>query len=169
MLLIIPLLMLLFHRIQGYYATVAREIGLDTIPPAIQTQPALVIVPITEVSRLTAQVLGIARSLCMNVVAVHVSFTDEPDDATPQRWRRWNPGVPLLELTSAHHSIVEPILDYVRGETAKHEQVLVLIPQIEPRRLRHRLLHNQRGLLIAHALRQRSSALVLTVRLRLND
>jgi hypothetical protein len=44
---------------------------------------------------------------------------------------------------------------------------MVLIGEIEPRKLRHRLLLNQRGVILGTALRRRTNVLVATVPFRL--
>jgi hypothetical protein len=44
-----------------------------------------------------------------------------------------------------------------------------LISEIEPRKRRHEILHNQRGALLANALRRRTDVIVATVSFRLHD
>jgi hypothetical protein len=44
----------------------------------------------------------------------------------------------------------------------------VLLAEVEPRQRRYQLLHNQRGLILAAALRSRTDAVVATVAFRLH-
>ncbi|MEU9244213.1 hypothetical protein [Streptomyces shenzhenensis] len=46
-------------------------------------------------------------------------------------------------------------------------QVTVLIPEAEPERLWQRLLRNQRGAVVAHAVRRESGAVICRLRFRL--
>jgi hypothetical protein len=50
-----------------------------------------------------------------------------------------------------------------------HPQVLVLIPEIEPRKWRHQLLQDQRGILLANALRRRCDVNVARMPFRLTQ
>jgi hypothetical protein len=50
-----------------------------------------------------------------------------------------------------------------------HPQVLVLIPEIEPKKWRHQLLQNQRGILLANALRRHSDVNVARMPFRLTQ
>ena len=59
---------------------------------------SLVIVPVTGMSRLTAEGIAVAKSLADDVIAVTVVFTDSDEDPAPEvlcstrSGRRWNPG-----------------------------------------------------------------------------
>jgi hypothetical protein len=47
--------------------------------------------------------------------------------------------------------------------------VLVLLAEVEPRHRRYQALHNQRGVVIAAALRSRTDAVVATMPFRLGE
>jgi hypothetical protein len=83
-------------------------------------------------------------------------------------WDRWNPGVRLETLDSPHRSLVHPVVDYVRRAQQPGRQVAVLIPEIQPRRWRYRILQNQRGLLLATVLRASTDVVICTIPYRLN-
>ncbi len=70
-------------------------------------------------------------------------------------------------IESPHRSLVHPILDYVLRAREGDRQVAVLIPEVEPRARRYRILQNQRGLLLATVLRARTDVLVCTLPYRL--
>ncbi len=105
------------------------------------TQASLVVVPVTGISRLTAEGVSVALSLGDDVIAVTVVYTDEADDPdnVPDvdfraEWEAWRPGVPLLTLHSAHRSLAKPIVRYLRSVEAedKYHRLVVLIPEVEP-------------------------------------
>jgi amino acid transporter len=167
---IIPVLMLLFTRVHAYYTLVGQALELGRTPAPPQVRPARMIVLVGGVSRLTRDALGAALSLSDEVVAVSVQYEEEPADRLRQDWQRWNPGVGLDILLSSDRHLIAPILDYVSRAVSENDKtVAVLIPEVEPRRQRHELLQNQRGLLLAAALRSRSDAVVCTFAFRLPD
>jgi len=91
----VPLLILMFNWVHGYYEKLGRQLGLGRIPPPPKPSKTLVIVPVVSVSNLTDQALEDAKSLGDDVVAVSVHFEDDPDDDLGEQWKLWNPGVEL--------------------------------------------------------------------------
>jgi hypothetical protein len=163
----VPLLMLLFARIERYYTEVGEQLGLGEIPPPLRRTGSLVIVPVGEVSRLTQHALSAARALGDEVVALAVHSNPANVRALTERWDRWDPGVRLDVIESPQRSLVQPIVSYVRREAADGRQIAVLIPEVEPRHRRYQILQNQRGLLLAAALRARTDVVVCTIPYRL--
>ena len=51
----------------------------------------------------------------------------------------------------------------MRTQIEQGRHVTVLLAQVEPRRWRHKLLYNQRGPILATALRLRTKALIATL------
>src|ERR1700761_9605393 len=99
--LLIPLLVLLFLFIARTYDRIGAELGIGKVPPPIPTQASLVVVPVTGISRLTAEGVSVALSLGDDVIAVTVVYTDEADDPdnVPDvnfraEWEAWQPGGP---------------------------------------------------------------------------
>jgi len=166
---IIPGLIVLFRRIHRYYDTLGTALGANEMPPAPEIgAPGLILVPVIDISRMTSVVLARAMELGGEARALHVSFEGEPTDSLKARWQTWAPGVPLIVVPSPQRSVVRAFLAYLATpEVAAHENVIVLIGEIEPRKLRHRLLLNQRGAILATALRRRTNAIVATVPFRL--
>jgi hypothetical protein len=164
----VPLLMLLFARIQRYYTAVGVELGLGEVPPPVRRSDSLVIVPVGEVSRLTQLALSAARALGQEVVAVAVHADPAKARALQDSWDRWNPGVRLDVIDSPHRSLVQPIVSYVRREQKQGRQIAVLIPEVEPRHRRYQILQNQRGTLLAAVLRAQTDVVVCTIPYRLS-
>lgn len=164
----VPLLILMFSRVARYYADVGVELGIGTVPETPQARRSLVVVTVVAVSAMTASAVETALSLGDDVLAVSVQFDGERADRLQADWDRWDPGVPLVVLRPRTRSVVAPMLQYLRSLTVPaHAQVLVLIPDVEPRKWRHRLLQNQRGIILANVLRRRSDVAVARVPFRL--
>lgn len=69
---------------------------------------------------------------------------------------------------SERRSLGRPIAAYVREVAAEPAtRVTVLIPEAEPERLWQRLLQNQRGAVVAHAVRRETDAVICRLRFRL--
>ncbi|MER0484677.1 APC family permease [Streptomyces sp. Edi2] len=163
----IPLLMLLFARIQRYYTAVGAELGLGRIPARPHQAASLVIVPLGEVSKLAERAITAALALGDEVVALAVHSDPGAADALRQTWERWKPGIRLDIVDSPHRSLVHPVVDYVRRARADGRQVAVLIPQVEPRSRRYQILQNQRGTLLATALITHTDVVVCMLPYRL--
>ena len=165
----IPALILLFSRISRYYDDVGTELGLGSIPETPRAQESLILVMVAAVSRMTETALSIALSLGHEVVAVSVQFDDERAAALQSEWDNWNPGVPLVILRPHSRSVAAPMLEYLGSPQLRDRQVMILIPEVEPRKWRHRLLQNQRGVVLANVLRRRSNVNVARVPYRLTQ
>jgi amino acid transporter len=165
----IPAMMLLFSRIENYYQAVGRELGVGEIPGPPQATTSLVIVPVGEVNRLTQRALSAALALGTEVVAVNIHPDAEQSAAFRARWEQWNPGVRLDTVVDPHRSLVQPIVAYVQQAQAVDREIAVLIPEVEPRRWRYRILQNQRGLLLATVLRARTDVVVCMLPYRLTN
>jgi hypothetical protein len=145
------------HR---YYQRAARELGLGSIPPRPAARPAVVVVPVAEVSRLAEYGISAALTISDDVIAVTVvkDADDRPssrEQELREQWARWNPGPPLQVLHSEYASVAGPIVAFVdRLRKQRDEEIVVLIPVAIPERLRYRFLHNHYDQVLSAALRR---------------
>ncbi|WP_324194298.1 APC family permease [Nocardia blacklockiae] len=171
LLFLVPGLMLLFDRTEHYYRDVAAELGMGTAVPVPRRDPTkrtVVVVPVVAVSGLTRRALEAALSLGEQVHPIAVDIDPATTARLVEQWRAWDPGLELRVLPSPQHGMVEPIVDYARRITAPDLQVVVLLPRIEPRRRRYRILHNQRAPIIAEALDRHTDAIAATITMHLD-
>ncbi|WP_432080964.1 APC family permease [Streptomyces sp. WAC 04229] len=166
----LPLLVLAFEAVRRAYARIGERLGVGRVPGLPHRDRSVVIVPVSGLSRLTGEALGAAASLGDEVRAVTVCYPDAEDraqaHALQRAWAEWNPGVELIALPSAHRSLGRPIAAYVRAAAEPGTRVTVLIPEVEPERLWQRLLQNQRGAVVAHAVRRDTDAVICRLRFR---
>ena len=100
-----------------------------------------------------------------------VCFTDPEEEAADvsfrDKWEEWHPNVPLITLRSSHRSIAPAIVKYLGQIEAEdnYHRLVVLIPEVQPKRLWYALLFNQRGVILDRAIR-RGTANVVLCRLR---
>ncbi|WP_194896333.1 APC family permease [Catenulispora pinisilvae] len=172
---IVPLLVLGMLRVHTAYRIVGEVLGLGHKPEPAVEQQVLVVVPVGAVSRLTQEAMSAALSLGDGVIAVTVRYSDEDDAAECARlqaeWNAWQPDVPLEVLTTHKRSLTRPMVDYLNrlalsapASPGGFERIMVLIPEVEPRRAWHRLLHNQRGVVLDRAIRRHTEAIVCRMR-----
>ena len=111
----IPLLIFLFHRVEAYYGRAARDLDRRQSPPPRRNR-TLVLVPVTGVSRLTQHAItedyrarggghGGLRGL-------RPGPGGPPEVDVERLWHEWDPGVPLRVLHTDYASIVRPIVGW---------------------------------------------------------
>ncbi|GLX34605.1 putative amino acid permease [Streptomyces roseochromogenus] len=169
----LPLIVLGFEKVHRAYDRIGERLELGRVPQPPQRSRSLVVVPVSGLSLLTCRALTAARSLGDEVLAVTVTHPAPEDrraaEALRRDWELWNPGVELVELPSPTRSLGRPVSGYVRGLTERRPdtQVTVLIPETEPERLWQRMLQNQRGSVVAHAVRRDTDAVICRLRFRI--
>ncbi|WP_269086685.1 amino acid permease [Actinosynnema sp. ALI-1.44] len=163
----LPVIVMLMEWVNRAYRRIGDRLELGRTPVPPRPNSALVVVPIGTVSRLTRDAIAAALSLGDRVVAVHVTDPDESANDLVAAWDRWNPGVDLVLLHGERRRLGDPLVQYLRNVTEK--QVFVLIAEVEPEHFWQRILQNQRGAVVAHALRRRrSDAVVCRLRFRVD-
>jgi len=169
--LVVPLLVLMFDRIHATYDRIGVLLELGQQPPSPQRLTSRVVVPVAELSRLTAEAISTALSIGDEVTAVTVCYADPDDEAVDarfrDRWEAWHPNVPLITLHAQHRSLAPPIVDYLRKieDQDLHDRLFVLIPEVQPAHRWQWILHNQRGGVLQRAI-QRGTVNVVICRLR---
>jgi amino acid transporter len=167
---VVPLLVLMFDRIHATYDRIGVMLELGKQPPPPQRHSIKVVVPVSAVSRLTAEAISTALSMG-EVIAVTVCYADPDDEAVDarfrERWDAWHPDVPLVTLHAQHRSLAPPIVAYLKQVEAEdsHDRVLVLIPEVRPAHRWQWILHNQRGGVLQRAI-QRDTVNIVICRLR---
>ncbi|GAA3065155.1 APC family permease [Streptomyces olivoverticillatus] len=169
----LPLLVAAFEAVHRAYATIGERLELGRVPEPPRRCHSVVVVPVSSLSRLTSKALTAAVSLGDEVVAVTVAQPDAEGrraaESLGRDWELWNPGVELVELPAPSRALGRPIVTYVRELSDRHPdtRVTVLIPEVEPAHLWQRLLQNQRGAVVAHAVRRDTDAVICRLRFRI--
>ncbi|GAA5012993.1 APC family permease [Streptomyces hyderabadensis] len=169
----LPLLVVAFEAVQRAYTRIGESLGIGRVPEPPQRDRSVVVVPVAGLSRLTREALNAAASLGDEVRAVTVCYPDPEDraqtHALERAWADWDPGVGLVLLSSKRRSLGHPIAAYVRdmaAAAAPGTRITVLIPEVEPGRWWQRPLQNQRGAVVAHAVRRETDAVICRLRFR---
>jgi amino acid transporter len=165
----IPTLMLLFTATERYYEAVALELKLGKTPPPPVKRHSVVIVPASTVNLLTQKAVSAGLSLGETVVAVAVAGNEEESDRIKSDWDDWSCGVPIEVLLDPQRSLVRTVLKYVKSVENEDATIIVLIPEIVPRKRRHEILHNQRARLLAAVLKARTNVVIAILPFHLHD
>jgi hypothetical protein len=165
----IPALMALFNVTEHYYAGVAQELKLGKTPPRPRKRESVVIVPTSTVNLLTQKAVSAAMSLGETIVAVAVAGDEEEGAQIKVEWAQWACGIPIEVLLDPHRSLVRSVLRYVKSVEGEDATIVVLIPEIVPRKRRHEILHNQRARLLAAVLKARTDVIIATLPFHLHD
>ncbi|MEU6990165.1 APC family permease [Streptomyces sp. NPDC046465] len=169
----LPLLVALFELVHRAYGRIGERLGVGRVPEPPHRERSLVLVPVSSLTRLTSEALTAAVSLGDEVRAVTVCHPDPGDraatEALERDWALWNPGADLVRIPADRRSLGRPITAYIRGltESEPGTRITVLIPEVEPEHLWQRLLQNQRGAVVAHAVRRDTDAVICRLRFRL--
>lgn len=167
-LIFIPIIVLLFHRIRKHYEAVGDQLRLTTCEPSMTIEGNVMIVPVAGMTHVVENSLNYAKSLCPeHIIAVYVSFDREDEKKFAEKWKKWKPDVRLVTLHSHYRSIINPLTKFV--DTVEYKaregnyQVTVVIPQFIPKKGWHNILHNQSSLLIRTILLYHRNVVITTV------
>ncbi|ANE48391.1 amino acid permease [Paenibacillus swuensis] len=167
-LIFLPLIILIFHRIHKHYEAVGDQLRLTTCEPSIPVAGNVIIVPVAGITHVVEFSLNYAKSLNPHqIIAVYVPFEREEEEIFEEKWKKWQPDVRLVTLHSPYRSIIQPLTRFI--DTVVHKasesdyQVTVIIPQFIPKKGWHNILHNQSSLMIRAYLLYRRNVIVTTV------
>lgn len=167
-LLFLPAIILLFHRINKHYLAVGEQLSLSTAEPTVPIKGNVIIVPVAGITHVVEQSLNYAQSLSADqIIAVYIPFEREEEAAFQEKWSKWQPDVRLVTLHSQYRSVIQPLMKFIdvveRKARESDYQVSVIIPQFIPKKGWHNVLHNQTSFYIRARLLYRKDVIVTTV------
>jgi amino acid transporter len=154
--LLIPLIVLAFLRVQDHYARVRKQLSLHGLPPSLRpVAPARVVIPISGVHRGIVNAVLFAQSMSSNVTAVYVEIEPGSGAKIKEEWEEWWPDLPIVIIASPYRSLVGPLLEYLEETDTEHNDgqlAVVVLPEFVTTKWWQNLLHNQTAILIKAAL-----------------
>lgn len=160
----IPLIVMVFRRINNHYKSVAKQLSLEEYRPA-QGMRHHVLVLAPDIHRGVIPALQYARSISEDARAVHVAIDPERAQRVQQRWKLYARGVPLTVLPSAYRSLVDPVIDFI-DQLQKQDprsNITFIVPEFVPSGFMPKLLHGQTGLLLALRLRMKPGVVYISI------
>jgi amino acid transporter len=161
--LLIPLIVMVFHRISQHYQQVRQELSLKGLPPSLKPiEPARAVIPISGIHRGMVEAVNFARSISKDVTALYVELEPGMGEKVREEWETWWPDVKLVVVHSEYRSLVGPLMQFLEETDAAHNDgqlAAVVLPEFIPSKWWQTLLHNQTAWLIKAALlyRRRTS------------
>lgn len=154
-LLLIPSLATTFYTIRRHYKNLANSLSLEEYMEPRRVTRHQVVIPVSGVHRGTLEALNYARSLSMDVTAVHVSIDPDESAKLQQKWAKWGDNTRLVVVDSPYRQLVEPLLEYIEmlSETRQPGEIItVVVPQFVPEKGWANMLHTQTALWLRFAL-----------------
>jgi len=168
-LIFLPTLIYVFHRIKHHYGLVGDQLRVDKINNVLPTiNGNVVLLPVGGISKVVEHSLSYAKLLNPeHLIAIYVGFDKEDLHAFEEKWMRRFPDVKLLTLYSPYRSLITPltkVVDKIEYKARQeNRQVSIVIPQFIPKKGWHNILHNQSSLLIRTSLLYRRNVVIITV------
>ena len=176
-LIIMPVLLWMFHSIHSHYIKVGKQLRVaeQTKGQLHDYVGATVIVLVGNVTRVTRGAINYARSIGDYVIAMHVSFDENPgkEHKTANEFKAEYPDVRFVDIHSSYRSIATPTLRFVdviaKRAEAKNYSTTVLVPQFVPKHPWQLALHNQTSLRLRTVLNSRENIIVSTYNYHLHE
>ncbi|WNB91537.1 APC family permease [Bacillus sp. NEB1478] len=163
----LPIIILLFHRIKKHYDLVGEQLRIRLIEGSKPIEGNVVIVPVAGITHVVENSINYATSIADQVIAVYVAFERENEKIFEEKWEKWQPNVRLVTLHSQYRSIIHPLTKFIdtveKKASENNYRVTVLIPQFITKKSWHNILHNQSSLLIRAYLLYKRDVIVATV------
>jgi len=154
--LLIPLQVFLFLRVNRHYQQVKDQLSLHGLPPSLKpVPPTRVVIPISGVHRGMVNAVTFAESISSNVTGVFVEMEPGSGSEMEAQWKEWWPDIPLVIIPSPYRSVIGPFLEYLEKTDLEHNDgqlAVVILPEFVTNSWWQNLLHNQTGWLLKAAL-----------------
>ncbi|MFT8500345.1 MAG: amino acid permease, partial [Liquorilactobacillus satsumensis] len=163
-----PVLLYAFYKIHEHYGIVAAQLRLSEEAELHDYAGSTVIVLVSSVTHVTTGAINYARSIGDYVIAMHVSFDENPkkEHETAKEFKESFPDVRFVDLHSSYRSVPAPVLRFcdvmAKNSAQKNFTTTVLVPQFVPRKPWQNILHNQTSLRLRAALNSRENIIVAT-------
>ncbi|MEV0809176.1 APC family permease [Micromonospora sp. NPDC050200] len=186
----VPLLVLLFHRVHRHYQALNAALALRPPPVApAETGPAegqpgpaegeelpqqvrhLVVVPMARLNRASLRALAYAVSLGQPTLAVHIAPEEKESDRFREQWQAWGDHVRLETIVSPYRAVIGPLAHYLEAlhGTAPELVLTVIVPEVVLRRRWHGPLHSRTEQRLRRALRELPGVVVTSVPVHLAE
>jgi amino acid transporter len=162
---LIPAIIPVFLLIRRHYRRVAEQLGVvpEHTPP--QRIEQFVLVPIDDVNYASLRAMSFARTICDEIVVLHVATDVARADRIRQKMQTYAPDLKLVVVESPLRSLMRPMLAYI---DALHEQrpgsfVSIVLPEFITAHWWERFLHNRTAEQLTKAFKKHADVAVILV------
>jgi amino acid transporter len=162
---LIPLLVMMFHRIHEHYVDAESQLAI-TAPEPFTPVAHVVVVLIPRLHLGVLEALRYAQTISKDTRAVYVEIDEASTAALKEKWEEYAHGTPLIILASPFRSLIAPILRYIDAALWDRpgEKLTMVIPEAVSTRWWHNILHNNSGLFLKAILASKRNVIVTNVR-----
>ena len=118
---------------------------------AMKLEPgkSLIVIPVASPTQAVARAIRYAKTIKPDkIYAIHVCTDEAKGEKVKRLWQELEPTIELVLIPSPYRQLSDPLIRFLyrlRRKTGPDDVITVLIPEFEPKKIWHRLLHNQSG------------------------
>lgn len=172
--LLIPTLVYFFKKVHHHYDDVREQLVLT--PEAYKAAKVtmrkrnIVVIPLASPTQAVAKAIRYAKVINPDkIYAVHVCTDEVKGHKVERLWKELEPDIEMVLVPSPYRQLTDPLVRFIirlRRHTGPDDVITVLIPEFEPKKLWHRLLHNQSGWLLRARMLNFLDVVIVTVPLK---
>jgi amino acid transporter len=142
---LIPLITLSFHIVHMHYSHVAEQLRIQPgqLPP--QRIEHFVIVPIDDVNYASLRAMAFARTICADVVVLHIALNPEHAEKVQHKMKMYAPDLKLVVVDSPLRAFVRPLISYVDAVHSQYPDafITIVLPEFITAHWWEQFLHNR--------------------------
>jgi amino acid transporter len=172
--LVIPLGVFMFSRINHHYRCVAKAVADDQPIDLSKMEAPTVVVPVQSWNKLTSRGLRFALELSTDVRAIHILTQDSTICELTPVWEELavgparaagKPAPKLVLRRSTYRQFFAPLIAYIEQLRDDHpnRDIVVIVPDLVVRHWYEAFLHNNRGIVLKGLLRLRGGPRVVVI------
>jgi amino acid transporter len=154
--LLIPTLVFMYKKVHHHYDDVREQLVLtkDAYKEVMSAEPGrnIIVIPVASPTQAVARAIRYAKIISnYKIYAVHVCTDEAKGEKVKRLWAELEPSIEMVLIPSPYRQLTDPLIRFIirlRRHNGPHDIITVLIPEFEPKKLWHRLLHNQSGWLL---------------------
>lgn len=144
--------------IHNHYNEMEKTFSFDgaSLPPTLPNKTMIVLVSRFDWASVYAAKHVRALYQPLHLRAVHVAIDAKEGEVLKQAWNTRCPDIPIDVLISEYRDLISPILEYLKEMERKwsNDSIIVVIPEVVPKTILQRLLHNQTAMWIRLSIEQ---------------
>ena len=102
----------------------------------------------------------------LETLGYHVCTDEIKGEKVKQLWQRLEPSIEMVLIPSPYRQLSSPLVTFIRRlrkAKSPNDVITVLIPEFETKKIWHRLLHNQSGMILRARMLNYVDVVVVTV------
>jgi hypothetical protein len=163
---LIPAIVPVFLLIHRHYDHVAEQLSIvPSHVPSPTTETQLVLVPIDDVNYASLRAMSFARTLCDEIIVLHVATDAAGVDKVQQKMKAYALDLKFVVVESPLRSIIPPLLTYINALHEQHPRafISIVLPEFVTAHWWERFLHNRTADQLLKAFKRHPNVAVILV------